>query len=572
MTADGDLADALKAVEEAARAAQGTVGDLAGVPGERLDAALRAIADALGRQAGPVLAANEADMAAAREAGIGGALLDRLRLDEARLEAIAGQLRALADVPYEPAERVIRELPGGLTLTERRRPVGVIGANFEARPNVVVDIASQFVKSRNAGVLRTGSAAIRSAVALADEVIAPALGAAGLDPAMIQLVRVPGQSSARALVSQPGLIPLVILRGSGDSTRSLAAEAARHGVRTMAHADGGAVLYVDAAADLDLAEQLIEASLDRLGVCNRLNLLLVHPAGWDEVLPRVRAVADRLGIAVSLPPHAHPLGHEWALDSGREATVTVAPADGPRAAAALANEETSGLAAAIVTQDRAAAGEFLHRYAGTGAFWNSSTRLLDGFKLFSVPETGINIDAVPGPRGPVTFRDLYLRQFVVTPALTSLPGRHRRGVPGGSSPRGRHCLVGDRLERHLVAAGDLDVVAGAARAGGQHVGGLGGLAAGPAGDGGRHRDQVDGGVGRLRARGDETERLGQGFGVDSVPDAEPDLDPGYLAAVGALTHRRQHAFSQAVLVHSAPVVTKPRGGRDAARGARPPRC
>ena len=244
---------------------------------------------------------------------------------------------------------MIRELPGHLTLTERRRPVGVIGANFEARPNVVVDVASQFVKSRNAGVLRTGSAAIRSAVALADEVIAPALAASGLDPAMIQLVRVPGQESARALVSQPGLIPLVILRGSGDSTRSLAAEAARHGVRTMAHADGGAVLYVHAAADRDLAEELIEASLDRLGVCNRLNLLLIHPAAWDEVLPRVEALLARLGIETSLPPHAHPLGHEWALDSGHEATVTVAPADGPRAAAALANDETSGLAAAIVT-------------------------------------------------------------------------------------------------------------------------------------------------------------------------------------------------------------------------------
>ena len=95
---------------------------------------------------------------------------------------MADQLRALADVPSEPAERVVRELPGGLVLTERRRPVGVIGANFEARPNVVVDIASQLVKSRNAGVLRTGSAAIRSAVALADEVIAPALACAGPRP------------------------------------------------------------------------------------------------------------------------------------------------------------------------------------------------------------------------------------------------------------------------------------------------------------------------------------------------------------------------------------------------------
>jgi len=403
------------AVEAAARAARRTVADLAGVPGERLDAALLGIADRLGEQAREVLAANAEDVRAAQADGIAGALLDRLRLDQARLEATVGQLRALARVPAEPSRRTIRELPDGLLLEERRRPVGVIGANFEARPNVVVDIASQFVKSRNAGVLRTGSAAIRSAVALADHVLAPALGAAGLDPAMIQLIRVPGQESARALVAQPGLIPLVILRGSGDSTRALAAEAARHGVRTMAHADGGGVMFIDADADVALAERLIEASLDRLGVCNRLNLLLLHPSVWDEMAPRVRALLDRLGIAASLPPHSGPLGHEWALDAGHEATVTIAPADGPREAADLANEETSGLAAAIVTEDPGAAAVFLDAYAGTGAFWNATTRLLDGFKLFSVPETGINIDAVPGPRGPVTFRDLYLRQFVVTP-------------------------------------------------------------------------------------------------------------------------------------------------------------
>jgi glutamate-5-semialdehyde dehydrogenase len=405
-----------RAVEEAARAAHATVPSLASVPDEQLDHALRAMADHLGLDAAEVLEANAEDVRFARADGVRDALLDRLRLDDVRLSAMAGQLRALADVPAEPLRRTIRDLPGGLRLEEWRRPVGVIGANFEARPNVVVDIASQFVKSRNAGVLRTGSAAIRSAIALADEVIAPALAQAGLDPAMIQLIRSPGQDSARALVSQPGLIPLVILRGSGDSTRALAAEAARHGVRTMAHADGGAVLFVDAAADLDLADELVEASLDRLGVCNRLNLLLIHPARWDEALPRIRAVLDRLGVAASLPPYAYPLGHEWALDAGHEGTVTIASADGPRAAAVLANEETSGLAAAIVTEDPAAAAEFLGAYAGTGAFWNATTRLLDGFKLFSVPETGINIDAVPGPRGPVTFRDLYLRQFVVTPS------------------------------------------------------------------------------------------------------------------------------------------------------------
>src|SRR5580692_7416638 len=125
--------------------------------------------------AAEVLEANAEDMDAARADGTRDALLDRLRLDQGRLDAMAGQLRALAEVPAEPSRRTVRELPGGLLLEERRRPVGVIGANFEARPNVVADIASQFVKSRNAGVLRTGAAAIRSAIALADLVIAPSL-------------------------------------------------------------------------------------------------------------------------------------------------------------------------------------------------------------------------------------------------------------------------------------------------------------------------------------------------------------------------------------------------------------
>jgi len=363
-----------------------------------------------------VLAANEEDMRAAEDGGLPAGVRDRLRLDDGRLKAMAAQLEILAAVEAEPVARAIRDLPGDLVLYERRRPVGVIGANFEARPNVVVDIASQLVKSRNAGVLRTGSAALRSAIALADEVIAPALAAAGLDPAAIQLIRTPGQSAAYALVREPKLIPLVILRGSGDSTRALAAEGAAHGVRTLAHADGGGVLYIHPSSQRAVASALIGSSLDRLGVCNRLNLLLLDRRLWDSWLPGITEQLAGLGIKASLPPHDHPLGYEWALDSEREATVTIAPADGPADAAMIANDQTSGLAAGIAAADEAAAAEFLAAYAGTGAFWNATTRLLDGFKLFGVPETGINLDAVPGPRGPVTFRDLWLRQLVVTPA------------------------------------------------------------------------------------------------------------------------------------------------------------
>ena len=407
---------ATEAVRTAARAARAAAPSLAGAADAAIDAAIGAMARGLADAAPAVLAANEADMKAAADAGLAAGVRDRLRLDADRLKAMAAQLEILAGVESEPSSRKIRDLPGGLVLTERSRPVGVIGANFEARPNVVVDIASQLVKSRNAGVLRTGSAALRSAIALADEVITPALAAAGLDPAAIELIRVPGQAAAYALVREPKLVPLVILRGSGDSTRALAAEGAAHGVRTLAHADGGGVLYIHPSAERAAAARLISSSLDRLGVCNRLNLLLLDRRVWDSWLPEITGQLAGLGIRASLPPHDHPLGYEWALDSEREATVTVAPAGGPAEAAMIANDETSGLAAGIAAADEGAAAEFLAAYTGTGAFWNATTRLLDGFKLLELPETGINIDAVPGPRGPVTFRDLCLRQFVVTPA------------------------------------------------------------------------------------------------------------------------------------------------------------
>ena len=410
--------DAVAAVARAAARAAAASPALAAATQQQIDAAILAIADLLPAHQDPIFAANEADVTAANANGMAGGLVDRLTLTPARLTDMAGQLRILAETAALPTRTNVRTLPGDLVVEEWRRPVGVIGANFEARPNVVVDIASQLIKSRNAGVLRTGSAAIGSAAALLDLVVGPALDRAGLPSDAVQLLRIPGRESAEALVGQPDLIPLVILRGSGESTRSLAARAALAGVRTLAHADGGGVLYAHEGADRKLLTSLVDQGLDRLGVCNRLNLLLVDRSIWDEVVP---AVVDQLAahdpkIAASLPPHEHALGYEWALDGDREATVTIAPVEGELDAAATANRETSGLAATIVTGDADAAQRFLAAYAGTGAFWNASTRLLDGFKLLGVPETGINIDRVPGPRGPVTFRDLYLRQYVTVPA------------------------------------------------------------------------------------------------------------------------------------------------------------
>jgi len=407
-------------VTDCGRRAAAAAPRMAAAADHEVSAALRGMAALLAETADTVLVANAADVEAAEQAGTTGALLDRLRLDRARLDAMAESLLDLADVPSPATDTVLEERPDGLRLIERRRPVGVIGANFEARPNVVVDVASQLIKSRNAGVLRTGGAALVSATALMEAVVAPALAGAGLDPDAVVLVTDPRRECAVELVRRPGLIPLVILRGSGDTTRSLGLEAAQHGVRTLAHADGGGVLYVDRAAPTELARTLVTSSLDRLGVCNRLNLLLVDRHRWDELVPGLVELLDAHGLRASLPPHEHALGHEWALDDGREGTVTLAPADGPGDAATIANRETSGLAAAIVTADEASAREFLDTYAGTGAFWNATTRLLDGVKLRRVPETGINVDHVPGPRGPVVYTDLCLRQYVVVPASTTI--------------------------------------------------------------------------------------------------------------------------------------------------------
>jgi glutamate-5-semialdehyde dehydrogenase len=385
----------MEIVEREARAAREALAQLTDT---RVDAGLDRVIELLSERAEGILAANLADLDAA---DLDEGARDRLRLDEGRLDAIADGVRATRALP--PLERDVRRwtLENGLIVSERLIPVGVVGANFEARPNVAVDIATQVLKSGNAVVLRTGAAALRTVTELVDTVLRPALGDA------VGLVRTPGHDGAEALVSLPELIPLVILRGSGASTAALAQVAAANGVRALAHAEGGGVLYAHAAADRAKLEQLVRASLDRLGVCNRLNLALADTKELAEIVARVCSEVG-IDVADELPP-----SREWASEPGRVATITLRHVTGLDEAVRVANEETSGLAAAIVTEDRDAADRFLDGYRGTAAFWNAPTRFADGFELLGTPETGINVDRFPGPRGPVTYRDLCLRQYRV---------------------------------------------------------------------------------------------------------------------------------------------------------------
>jgi glutamate-5-semialdehyde dehydrogenase len=405
--------DIREQVEREARAA----GEAAGVlRDDAVAAALTEAAAVLRERRADVLAANAADVEAAT-AELDEGTLDRLRLDDSRLGALEQQV--LATAALEPLEREIgsRTLANGLVVSERRIPIGTVGANFEARPNVALDVAGQLLKSLNAAVLRTGAAALRTVTALVDDVLRPALGRAGLPPDVVGLVRLADREGARVLVSMPSLVPLVILRGSGPSTAELARLAAENGVRTLAHAEGGGVLYVHAAAAPEKALALAEASLDRLGVCNRLNLALVDRGAADLVQPLLDLFAAKgLDVRGDVPggqPLDQPLGHEWASDPDRVATVTVAVVDDVEEALRIANRETSGLAAGIVTEDATVADRFLDGYRGTAAFWHAPTRFADGFELTGSPETGINVDRVPGPRGPVTYSDLWLKQYRV---------------------------------------------------------------------------------------------------------------------------------------------------------------
>ena len=252
-----------------------------------------------------------------------------------------------------------------------------------------------------------------------DDVLRPGLERAGLPPGAVGLVRSPDREGARVLVSLPRLIPLVILRGSGETTAALARLAAEHGVRTLAHAEGGGVLYIHGSATRERALALgtrastgsacATASTSCLSTARQSRssstFVASEPSAW------MRAARPAAGARRDLAPYDGPVGYEWANDAERVATVTVDVVDGLDDAVRIANEETSGLAAGIVAEDDAAAARFLETYRGTTVFWHAPTRFADGFELTVRPRRASTSTGFRGPRGPVTYRDLWLRQY-----------------------------------------------------------------------------------------------------------------------------------------------------------------
>lgn len=397
----------------AARAVQS---DLLLTRAGQIDAYFEGVAVRFEQGAAKLLAANEADLNAA-QGHYSPAILDRGRMTPPRLKDMAAQQRALIGAP-EVVGRPLRSWsrPNGLRFREVRHPLGVIAAVFEARFNVAADIAGQAIKSRNAVVLKGGRMLARTDAAIVDEVLRPAAQAAGLPPAVIGFMRIPDRSCALAMLDERP--DACIGRGDDPLITMLTRECALRGIELIAHDKGGAWLYVDRGADPDTALAMIRNSLDRRGVCNRLNVLLVHAAIAAEFLPRAVAALAEINIAANGTGRARALvpgmrllevelGHEWLNDN-----VTVDVPGDWREALELANRWNTRIGLAVCTADPTLARRMALLYNGTFFGINALTRFNDGFEIYGRAETGIVTRATTGARGAVTYPDLTQRKII----------------------------------------------------------------------------------------------------------------------------------------------------------------
>lgn len=383
------------------------------------DAALHAMADALLSDAGTVLAANVSDVDAARAAGTGEHLLDRLRLDGARLEAMAAGLRDVARLP-DPVGEVVRgsTLANGLQLRQVRVPFGVVGMVYEARPNVTADAAGICLKSGNAVLLRGSSSAARSNAAIA-AALRDGVAAAGLPADVVQLVPGEGHDGVKELLRARGLVDVLIPRGGAGLIDRVVRESTVPVIETGV---GNCHVYVDRDADLDMAEAIVlNAKTHRTSVCNSAESLLVHADLAETFVPRIVAALHDAGVTVHgdevfaahdgvLPATDDDWGTEYlALEVS---AAVVADLD---AALAHVRRFSSAHSDAIVTDSAAAAQRFVAEVDSAAVLVNASTRFTDGGEFGFGAEIGISTQKLHA-RGPMGLPEMTSTKYVVTGA------------------------------------------------------------------------------------------------------------------------------------------------------------
>lgn len=388
---------------------------LAVVPTAEKAAGLRAAAGQLRLRADAILDANRRDMAAAKAAGLSAAMLDRLRLDDARLGGIAEAVEAVAALPDPVGMEIDRAVrPNGMTLSRVRVPLGVVGIIYESRPNVTADAAALGLMSGNAVILRGGSEAVNSNRAI-HAALAAGLAESGLPVDAVQLVPVQDRAAVGALLRAQGLVDIIIPRG-GKSLVARVQDEAR--VPVLAHLDGINHLYLDGRADPAKAVALaVNAKMRRTGVCGATETILI-----DRAFPAPLAIVDALVAAgcevrgdkevAALSPHVGPASaNDWDCEY-LDAIVSVAMVDGLNGALAHIDAHSSKHTDAIVTEDAGVAERFLSEVDSAIVMHNASTQFADGGEFGLGAEIGIATGRLHA-RGPVALEGLTTYKWLV---------------------------------------------------------------------------------------------------------------------------------------------------------------
>jgi glutamate-5-semialdehyde dehydrogenase len=391
---------------------------LAAAPGVQRDRALRAMAAALRAQQSEIVAANALDMADAEAAGLGRASLDRLRLDVARVEAMARGVEDIAALA-DPIGAVIAEWsrPNGLRIQRVRVPLGVIGIIYESRPNVTCDAGALCLKSANASILRGGSESLRSNLAIHACLVA-GLRAAGLPDGCIQLVPTADRAAVgHLLADMTDFIDVIVPRG-GRSLIARVQQEAR--VPVIGHLEGICHVYVDASANLEMARAIVlNAKLRRTGVCGAAETLLVdRAAAATHLAPLVRALLEA-GCEVrgddmtcTVDPRVRPASEaDWHTEY-LDAIIATRLVDGVDGAIEHIARFGSDHTESIVTDDAATAERFLARVDSAIVLHNASTQFADGGEFGMGAEIGISTDRFHA-RGPVGVEQLTSYKYVV---------------------------------------------------------------------------------------------------------------------------------------------------------------
>src|SRR5258705_4564767 len=409
-------ADAERSADALVRAARAAARTLAGASSTAKNDALQRAADGLRRAQSRLLEANESDLERTRKTGESGAFLDRLTLTPARIDAMAQGLAEIVALPDPVGETIAAwRRPKGLEIAQVRVPIGVVLSIYESRPNVTADSAGLCLKTSNACLLKGGSESQATSGAIAD-VVRRALADAGLPPDAVQLVT-GGRDVTRACLHRDDAIDVVIARGGEALKRTILAESR---IPVVKHFEGICHLYVDARADLAMADRIcLNGKVERPSVCNALENLLVHEAIAPAFLPgmvralraagcEVRGCATTRALA---PDVAAATDADWDTEY-LDLVLSVCVVPSLDEAVAFIARHGTGLAEAIVTEDYAAAERFLREVDSAAVYVNASTRFTDGFEFGFGAEVGISTNRLHA-RGPMGLRELTTYKYQV---------------------------------------------------------------------------------------------------------------------------------------------------------------